>query len=65
MMIVSDLEDPFMPLPYDLLVVLSECRQTVDTFLDKLPTLFNNTQQTFSALGKALKSAEKLIVLLI
>lgn len=62
MIIVSDLEEPFLPLPYDLLVVLSESRRVVQSFLEKLPTLHANSGQTLSALGKALKSAEKLIV---
>jgi protein transport protein SEC24 len=62
MLVVSDLEEPFLPLPYDLLVSLSECRPAVEAFLERLPTLFENSQQTLSALGKALKSAEKMIV---
>lgn len=61
MLVVSDLEQPYLPLPYDLLVSLSESRGTIESFLEKLPTLFGTSQQTLSAMGKALKSAEKLI----
>jgi protein transport protein SEC24 len=62
MLVVSDLEQPFLPLPYDLLVTLTESRLVIESFLIKLPTLFGSTQQTLSAMGKALKSAEKMIV---
>lgn len=62
MLVVSDLEQPYLPLPYDLLVSLTESREIIETFLQKLPILFGTSQQTLSAMGKALKSAEKLIV---
>jgi protein transport protein SEC24 len=61
MVIVADLEQPFVPLPYDLLVSLTESRPAIEVFLQKLPSLFGNNQQTLSAFGKALRSAEKLI----
>jgi protein transport protein SEC24 len=61
MFVVADLEQPYLPLPYDLLVSLTECRPVIETFLQKLPTLFGNNLQTLSAMGKALKSAEKLV----
>jgi hypothetical protein len=63
MLIVSDLEQPYLPCPYDLLVSLSDSRAAIESFLVKLPNLFGQTQQTMSAMGKALKSAEKLIVM--
>ncbi|KAF8050930.1 hypothetical protein N665_1852s0001, partial [Sinapis alba] len=37
MMVVSDLDDIFIPLPDDLLVNLSESRNVVEAFLDSLP----------------------------
>ncbi|KAJ3258757.1 COPII subunit [Boothiomyces macroporosus] len=60
-LIVPDLEQPFLPLPYDLLVPLSESRNVVKALLRKLPSLYGTTFQSLSATGKALRSAEKLI----
>ncbi|KAK6915303.1 Sec23/Sec24, helical domain [Dillenia turbinata] len=57
MMVVSDLEDIFVPLPDDLLVNLSESRNVVDAFLDSLPSIFQNTANVESCFGPALKAA--------
>nr|GMD61679.1 protein transport protein Sec24-like At3g07100 [Ipomoea batatas] len=57
MMVVSDLEDIFAPLPDDLLVNLSESRAVIDAFLDSLPSMFQETVNVESAFGPALKAA--------
>ncbi|XP_068634526.1 protein transport protein SEC24 A-like [Aristolochia californica] len=57
MMVVSDLDDIFVPLPDDLLVNLSESRSVVDAFLDSLPSLFLDNVNIESAFGPALKAA--------
>ncbi|XP_042514505.1 protein transport protein Sec24-like At3g07100 [Macadamia integrifolia] len=57
MMVVSDLEDIFVPLPDDLLVNLSESRNVVDAFLDSLPSMFQDNVNVESAFGPALKAA--------
>ncbi|KAJ4979437.1 hypothetical protein NE237_010217 [Protea cynaroides] len=57
MMVVSDLEDIFVPLPDDLLVNLSESRNVVDAFLDSLPSMFLDNVNVESAFGPALKAA--------
>ncbi|KAK4795872.1 hypothetical protein SAY86_028198 [Trapa natans] len=57
MMVVSDLDDIFVPLPDDLLVNLSESKTVVETFLDSLPTMFQDNMNVESAFGPALKSA--------
>jgi protein transport protein SEC24 len=57
MMVVADLEDPFLPLPDDLLVNLSESRTVVEALVDSLPAMFENNQNVESALGPALKAA--------
>jgi protein transport protein SEC24 len=45
MVVMSDTEDPFVPLPGDLLVNLAESRAVVEALLDSLPTTFaGNTQ---------------------
>jgi len=61
MLVVSDLEEPFLPTPGDLLVTLSECRQGIDAFLDKLQEMFQNTQNGSSCMGSALRAGHKLI----
>lgn len=57
MVVMSDVEDPFVPLPDDLLVNLADSRSVVDALLDALPATFaaNNTMD--SALGPALQTA--------
>ncbi|RVX03945.1 Protein transport protein Sec24-like [Vitis vinifera] len=57
MMVVSDLDDIFVPLPDDLLVNLSESRSVVETFLDSLPSMFQDNVNLESAFGPALKAA--------
>lgn len=56
-MVVSDLDDVFVPLPDDLLVNLSESRAVVDSFLDSLSTMFQGNVNVESAFGPALKAA--------
>ncbi|KAL0699347.1 hypothetical protein Bca4012_055469 [Brassica carinata] len=57
MMVVSDLDDIFVPLPDDLLVNLSESRNVVEAFLDSLPLMFQDNANVESAFGPALKAA--------
>ncbi|QIW96542.1 hypothetical protein AMS68_002060 [Peltaster fructicola] len=61
MLVISDLEEPFLPTPEDLLVNLSECRNNIENFLDKLQGMFANTQNNSSAMGSALRAGHKLI----
>ena len=61
MMVVSDLEEPFLPTPGDLLVTLTESRENVEAFLDKLQEMFQNTQNAGSCMGSALRAGHKLI----
>ncbi|KAF7713641.1 Protein transport protein [Penicillium ucsense] len=61
MLVISDLEEPFLPIPGDLLVTLSECRENIETFLNKLQEMFQNTQSNSCAMGSALRAGYKLI----
>ena len=61
MLVVSDLDEPFLPTPEDLLVNLSECRANIETFLEKLQGMFANTTNPSSAMGSALRAGHKLI----
>lgn len=61
MMVVSDLDEPFLPVPQELLVNLSECRLNIENFLEKLPNMFENNHNTGSCMGSALRAGHKLI----
>lgn len=61
MLVVTDLEQPFLPLPTGLLVNLTEKRKQIDTFLDKLPEMFARNVNASSAMGSAFKAAHNLI----
>ena len=61
MLVISDLEEAFLPTPADLLVTLSECRENIETFLGKLQEMFQSNQNGGNCLGPALKAAHKLI----
>lgn len=61
MLVVSDLEEPFLPVPHDLLVPLTESRQSIEKFLQRLPDMFQNNQSNGSCMGSALRAGHKLI----
>ncbi|KAK6524155.1 COPII subunit [Orbilia ellipsospora] len=61
MLVVSDLEEPFMPVPTDLLVSLSVCREGIETLLSKLQDMFSASTNSSSCMGSALKAGHKLI----
>ncbi|CAL8265867.1 unnamed protein product [Merluccius merluccius] len=61
MLIVSDIEDIFLPTPDSLLVNLNECKELVQDLLKSLPHIFEKTMETQSALGPALQAAFKLL----
>jgi protein transport protein SEC24 len=61
MLVVSDLDEPFLPVPHDLLVPLAESRQSIEKFLQRLPQMFVNNQSNGSCMGPALRAGHKLI----
>ncbi|XP_048190038.1 protein transport protein Sec24A isoform X2 [Perognathus longimembris pacificus] len=61
MLIVSDIEDVFVPMPENLLVNLNESKELVQDLLKTLPQMFTKTLETQSALGPALQAAFKLM----
>ncbi|KZZ97042.1 protein transport protein Sec24 [Ascosphaera apis ARSEF 7405] len=61
MLVVSDLDDPFLPIPGDLLVTLTEAQENLELFLDKLQEMFQNTTNSGCAMGSALRAGHKLI----
>jgi protein transport protein SEC24 len=63
-MIVPDLDnkpEDFLPMPDGLMVTLSECKTTIETFLAELPKLYENNDETDSVLGAALQIAQTLL----
>ncbi|OUM62377.1 hypothetical protein PIROE2DRAFT_54426 [Piromyces sp. E2] len=61
MLVVSDLDDIFIPAPDDLLVNLSESRSVIESFLNKLGNMHKTTQNVSSALPSALNAANKIL----
>ncbi|XP_019497700.1 PREDICTED: protein transport protein Sec24A [Hipposideros armiger] len=61
MLIVSDIEDVFIPMPENLLVNLNERKELVQDLLKTLPQMFTKTLETQSALGPVLQAAFKLM----
>ncbi|XP_051021874.1 protein transport protein Sec24B isoform X2 [Acomys russatus] len=61
MLIVSDIDDVFLPTPDSLLVNLYESKELIKDLLNALPNMFVNTRETHSALGPALQAAFKLM----
>ncbi|KAG8924484.1 COPII subunit [Tulasnella sp. 418] len=61
MLVVSDLDDVFLPKPSDLLVNLTEARAGLEALLGRLSDMFNDTHHVGSALGPALQAGFKLV----
>ncbi|XP_066429921.1 protein transport protein Sec24B [Eleutherodactylus coqui] len=61
MLIVSDVDEIFLPTPDGLLVNLHESLELIKDLLTALPGMFTNTRETHSALGPALQGACKLM----
>ncbi|XP_001921634.4 protein transport protein Sec24B isoform X1 [Danio rerio] len=61
MLVVSDIEDVFIPTHDSLLVNLKESKELVKDLLNALPGMFSQTRETQSALGPALQAAYKLM----
>ncbi|KAJ7729938.1 protein transporter SEC24 [Mycena metata] len=57
MLVVSDLEEPYLPRCDDLLLNLSEARQALDVLLERLPDMFMDRPTSGSATGPALDGA--------
>ncbi|KAF6764239.1 CPII coat sec24 protein [Ephemerocybe angulata] len=62
MLVVSDIDDVFLPKPNDLLVNLAESRESVENLLDKIGNMFQDNHIIGSALGPALQAGFKLMV---
>ncbi|XP_072251259.1 protein transport protein Sec24B [Leuresthes tenuis] len=61
MLVVSDIDDVFIPSHDSLMVNLKESRELVKDLLTSLPAMFSQSTETHSALGPALQAAFKLM----
>uniref|UniRef100_A0AAV2MI77 SEC24 homolog B, COPII coat complex component n=1 Tax=Knipowitschia caucasica TaxID=637954 RepID=A0AAV2MI77_KNICA len=61
MLVVSDIDDVFIPSHDNLMVNLKECKELVKELLASLPSMFAQSRETQSALGPALQAAYKLM----
>ncbi|CAD2095936.1 protein transport protein Sec24A, putative [Plasmodium vinckei brucechwatti] len=61
MMVVSDIQDIFIPLPENILVNVHECQNAIDNLLDNLPNMWRNNKMSDCCAGNALKAAVMLI----
>ncbi|KAH9833295.1 protein transporter SEC24 [Rhodofomes roseus] len=61
MLVVSDIDDVFLPKPTDLLVNLSEARASLESLLGRLGDMFADNNTIGSALGPALQAGFKLM----
>lgn len=57
MLVVSDLDDLFLPLPDDILVPLAESEAAIVNLLESLPGIFGETKVNESCLGSAVRGA--------
>ncbi|KAJ3487805.1 hypothetical protein NLI96_g3293 [Meripilus lineatus] len=61
MLVVSDIDDVFLPKPSDLLVNLSESRASIESLLGRLSDMFQDNHTIGSALGPALQAGFQLM----
>ncbi|KAH8103085.1 protein transporter SEC24 [Cristinia sonorae] len=61
MLVVSDIDDIFLPKPTDLLVNLSESRAQLEALLGRLSDIFQDNHTIGSALGPALQAGFQLM----
>ncbi|PCH35320.1 hypothetical protein WOLCODRAFT_156015 [Wolfiporia cocos MD-104 SS10] len=61
MLVVSDIDDVFLPKPTDLLINLTESRPALESLLGRLSDMFQDNHTIGSALGPALQAGFKLM----
>jgi len=61
MLVVSDIDDVFLPKPTDLLVNLTESRASIESLLGRLNDMFQDNHVIGSAMGPALQAGFKLM----
>lgn len=62
MLVVSDIEDVFLPKPNDLLVNIAESRASLEALLGRIGEMFQDNSIMGCAMGPALQAGFKLMV---
>jgi protein transport protein SEC24 len=62
MLVVSDIDDVFLPKPCDILVNVTEVRPALESLLGRINEMFQDNHIIGSALGPALNAGFKLMV---
>lgn len=62
MLVVSDIDDVFLPKPTDILVTLKDARDALENLLGKIGDMFKDNHAAGSAMGPALQAGFKLMV---
>ncbi|XP_077388931.1 protein transport protein Sec24B [Festucalex cinctus] len=62
MLVVTDIDDVFIPSHDSLMVNLKESKELIKDLLTSLPAMFSRSRETQSALGPALQAAYKLML---
>ena len=62
MLVVSDIDDVFLPKPNDLLVNIAESRASLEALLGRIGDMFQDNSIIGSAMGPALQAGFKLMV---
>ncbi|KAK1627996.1 hypothetical protein QYE76_002311 [Lolium multiflorum] len=57
MLIVPDIQDVYTPLQMDLILPVSECRDSLEQLLESIPSMFENNRVADSAFGAAMKAS--------
>jgi len=65
MIVMSELEEVFLPSPKNLFVNIKEYRKAIKEFLKKLNKIFSFTYVNSNVMGSALKNAFEMIVIII
>ncbi|KAI7857975.1 hypothetical protein BDC45DRAFT_603034 [Circinella umbellata] len=61
MLVISDIDDVFIPHPGTLLANLTKNMESIKSLLERLPDMFKETVNVNNALGSALQAAYKLV----
>ena len=62
MFVISDLDEVYFPCHDDILVSITEAKQMLIPFLEKLPRIFKNNNNPSNCFGRVLQFSHKLIV---
>ena len=65
MLVMSDVDDVFLPKPTDLLLNIVESRNAIENLLNRIPNMFADNTVIGGAVGPGLQAGHKMIVCVI